>query len=391
MRVISDKTGLTVVTDDGDVLMVSATDVTYPAAKKYLVDERGQDADELRRIITEDKETLQQITDAAVAAVDGDEGDDYRLTHGDPVADTMFETAIRAINADQNPAAIVKFLERLERNPSAESRSQLFAWIKAEGLTITDDGLIVGYKGVSEDYYSISSGKEPVTVTTADGKSEVITGHIPYPIGATVTLPRELVDSNRDAACSVGLHVGTFSYANGFGRITLLVLVDPADVVSVPRDCNDQKVRVTKLVVAREYDADSPITDVVMSVSDDKARQEYLDRPDNASSDEDDAGYGIHDSLDDISDFEDDDEDDDEDGADEQDADEAAEADEQELLTRAVMDAVMEKLQEGPQSNRTLGKRFSKARRAVLTDALERRVASGDIFLNSDNEYQLVS
>lgn len=385
MRVISDKTGLTVVTDDGDVLMVSATDVTYPAAKTYLVDERGQDADVLRKILTEDKETIQKITDAAVKTVDGKDGDDYRLAHGDPVADTMFEHAIRAMNADQNPAAIVKFLERLERNPSAESRSQLFAWIKAEGLTITADGLIVGYKGVSNDYYSISSGREPVTVTTADGKSEVITGHIPYPIGATVTIPRELVDANRDAACSVGLHVGTFGYAKGFGYHTLLVLVDPADVVSVPRDCNDQKIRVTKLVVARDYDADSPITDAVMSVSDDKARQEYLDRPDNAPSDEDDAGYGIHDYLDDISDFEDDDED----GADNQGA-EAAEADEQELLTRAVMDAVMEKLQEGPQSNRTLGKRFSKARRAVLSEALERRVASGDIFLNDSNEYQLV-
>lgn len=372
MRVISDKTGLTIVTDDGDVLMVSATDVTYPAVKKYLVEDRGQDADELRRIITEDKETLQQITEAAVAAVDGDEGDDYRLLHGDPVADTMFETAIRAINAEQNPAAIVKFLERLERNPSAESRSQLFAWIKAEGLTITDAGLIVGYKGVSEDFYSISSGKEPVTVTTADGKSEVITGHIPYPIGATVSIPREYVDPDRDAACSVGIHVGTFSYAYHFGAKTLLVLVDPADVVSVPRDCNDQKIRVTKLVVAREYDEDSPIADVVMSVSNDEARQEYRDRPDNAVVDEDDDDYLDDDDI--I--FED------------ADADEDAAV--IPTLTEAVMDAVMEKLQEGPQSNRALGKRFSKARREVLSEALERRVALGDIFLNDDNKYELV-
>lgn len=370
MRVISDRTGLTVVTDDGDIIMVSATDVTYPAVKAYLVDERGQDIETLRKLLTEDKEVIQTLTDAAVEAVDGDSDGSYRIKHGDPVEDAMFEHAIRAIHADKNPGAIVKFLERLEKNPSAESRSQLFAWIKAEGLTITADGLIVGYKGVSDDYHSISSGREPVTVTTADGKSEVITGHIPYPIGATVTIQRELVDADRDAACSVGLHVGTFSYAHGFGVRTLLVLVDPADVVSVPRDCHDQKVRVCKLIVAREYDEGSPIADIVMSVGDDESRAEYNAREDNRGADasvEPDEGIEPNDD----------------------DEEETSPADEHTALVRSVADAVLEKLQEEPQSNRTLGKRFSKARRAVLSEALELAVSEGSIRL-SDGKYELI-
>ena len=55
----------------------------------------------------------------------------------------------------------------MKKNPSAASRSQLFAWLKSEGFTLTTSGLIIGYKGVSDDFKSISAGKEPVTVAQA--------------------------------------------------------------------------------------------------------------------------------------------------------------------------------------------------------------------------------
>lgn len=89
-----------------------------------------------------------------------------------------------------------------------------------------------------------------------DGTVETVTGHVPYPVGATVWMPRDLVSDDRNSACSVGLHVGTYCYAERFSEQMLVVLVDPADVVSVPTDSNAQKMRVCRLYVAARHDGD---------------------------------------------------------------------------------------------------------------------------------------
>ena len=69
---------------------------------------------------------------------------------------------------------------------------------------------------------------------------------------------RRCVDDNKDNHCSFGLHVGSFDYADSWagadGRL-LLVEFDPADAVSVPTDCDFQKLRVSK------YKVISDITD----------------------------------------------------------------------------------------------------------------------------------
>ena len=44
---------------------------------------------------------------------------------------------------------------------------------------------------------------EPVTDTLEDGTIEEHTGKIPNPVGATVEMPRSLVDDNRNVACSL--------------------------------------------------------------------------------------------------------------------------------------------------------------------------------------------
>lgn len=148
--------------------------------------------------------------------------------------------------------ALVNFFEKVQQNPSEDSRAGLYVWIKAHnGLTISDDGDIVGYKAVNSDdehgYRSISGGKEPVRVNDV-----VYTGRIPNPLGATVEMARDLVDPSSVHYCSVGLHVGTWDYAKSFGGCggtVLEVRVNPRDVVAVPEDSSGQKVRTCRYTV----------------------------------------------------------------------------------------------------------------------------------------------
>lgn len=159
---------------------------------------------------------------------------------GDLIDTALSRHLVRMLNTgDERYIGFVRFMERLAANPSASSRHSLFAWINNRDFTITPDGLLVGYKGVQGDGLNRSchSGRAFV-----DGVEHV--GHIPNPLASTVTMPRSQVATERDTACLTGLHVGTYDYARSFGQRLLTVLVDPANVVSVPTDCAAQKMRV---------------------------------------------------------------------------------------------------------------------------------------------------
>ena len=141
---------------------------------------------------------------------------------------------------DDNWKAVVRFLQRLSLNPSESARENAFAYLDRHDITITPDGQLILYKGVKTDAGSIHHGAAYVNGVAHHGS-------IPNPVGAVITMPRDMVNPDRMTGCSHGLHAGTWSYASSFAQgMTLKVLVHPRDIVSVPEDCNEQKVRVSR-------------------------------------------------------------------------------------------------------------------------------------------------
>lgn len=137
---------------------------------------------------------------------------------------------------------LVKFWEKVAMNPNEHSREQMFRWLQSHDFTVTEDGDIVGYKGVRTrdgGFFSTHSG-----TATVDGKK--ITGYIPNNVGSVVTMPRSAVKHNPEAQCHTGLHVGDFSYASGYGDTVLEVHVHPRDVVSIPTGAGGRKMRCCK-------------------------------------------------------------------------------------------------------------------------------------------------
>lgn len=163
----------------------------------------------------------------------------------DEIDTSIAKQIIRALDEDglgaDSVKALVAFMEKVAANPQEHSRAQLFDWLDKHEFTITPEGDIVGYKGV-RDGRSIHSGAAYVNGT-------LVTGRIPYAPGDVVTMPRSEVQHDPTVGCHKGLHVGTFEYASGFASELLEVHVSPRDVVSVPTDCNWQKVRACRLEV----------------------------------------------------------------------------------------------------------------------------------------------
>ena len=129
------------------------------------------------------------------------------------------------------------FVSNLMQNPSNRSVEQLLRFLEHKSLGITEDGYFTAYKTVRHDYLDKHSG----TLDNTPGK--------------TVTIQRNLVDDDPSSACSTGLHVGSLAYAGPNGSFRsgndkcVMVKVNPRDVVSVPLDCNEQKMRVCEYLV----------------------------------------------------------------------------------------------------------------------------------------------
>jgi hypothetical protein len=176
---------------------------------------------------------------------------------GDEMNNSLTEQILRFLQQGVDDwIPLVNFYEHVMGNPEEHSREQLYRWLNTHDFTIDPGGYIVGYKGVqkrNDEWYSIHSGKAIVN-------GEVHSGHIPNPIGAIVEMPRSEVEFNPSEGCSTGLHVGTWDYASDFSRgavyasdfsrgAVLEVHVNPRDVVSVPTDSGDQKMRVCRYEV----------------------------------------------------------------------------------------------------------------------------------------------
>lgn len=175
---------------------------------------------------------------------------------GDVVDTSLTKQVLRFLDEDVDDwQPLVLFFEKVQSNPDPVSRDQLYTWVEAQNITITEDGDLVCYKGVERDgdggFRSVHSGANNVLV---DGES--VTGKVPNRIGAVVEMSRSLVDSDPHTACSTGLHVGSFDYAQGWARgATLEVHVNPRDFVSVPADGHGKKARVCRYFVMDVNDA----------------------------------------------------------------------------------------------------------------------------------------
>lgn len=153
---------------------------------------------------------------------------------------------------DFNP--LVKFLENLMQNPSAKAIEELFDFLDRKNLPITEDGCFLGYKAISSDWYSKTSGKTELTKGTVREDGRIFNG-----IGEEIECERNQVDDDRDNECSYGLHVGALEYSgpggwfNNNGDRCIIVKVNPKNVIAVPKDHNATKIRVCAYTVVSEY------------------------------------------------------------------------------------------------------------------------------------------
>lgn len=170
---------------------------------------------------------IQSRKNTGVELVDGE-----ILYNGEPVHNSVVDTIQRMMEDGFDIDPMIQFLENMMKNPSYNSIKEMWKFIEAMGLVITEDGCFLAYKTVRSDYTDKYTGR----IDNTPGKNPP-------------RLDRSKVDDNPNHHCSHGYHVGALAYAGPGGWYNspsdkvIICKVNPADVVSVPNDHSCQKMR----------------------------------------------------------------------------------------------------------------------------------------------------
>ena len=158
---------------------------------------------------------------------------------GDVIQSVVADRIINFLADGVDCLPIFKFITRLQLNPSKRAVDELYTFLEHKHLPLTETGTFLAYKAVRNDFTDKHTGK-------------FFNG-----VGEVLSMPRNKVDDDKNVGCSYGFHAGTLRYASEFACGSdkmVLVEIDPADVVSIPTDCQFQKLRTARYKVVAEYE-----------------------------------------------------------------------------------------------------------------------------------------
>ncbi len=201
---------------------------TNPNFEKVL--EAWKQSDEQALLdLFDQKVALQNYVDGSIEIKDNKLFCDGEELHGH-VVDRIFNHMEKGL--DFKP--LLRFIEKLQNNPSRRAVNELYSFLEHKNMPVTENGNFIAYKGVDENY------------------KDFHTRSFDNSVGQTLEMKRNSVCDDANVGCSHGFHAGSYDYARGYasgGGHLMLVEINPEDVVSVPLDCNQQKLRTSKYVV----------------------------------------------------------------------------------------------------------------------------------------------
>lgn len=147
------------------------------------------------------------------------------------------ELAEYILNAEESGDSIKietykNFWTLMSLNTDEDCRKNLFAFLMRHDFKVAKCGFFVAYRNVD-------------TTNTPEVFTDHHTHTFKIRVGEMVTLPRSQCDCNSERECSRGLHVSSTNWLtqNYYGNVGLVVLVNPAEVVAVPKRSDYGKLR----------------------------------------------------------------------------------------------------------------------------------------------------
>jgi acyl carrier protein len=224
---------------NGRVYNVLPSNPAYKQVKEKLREVAADDENEALRLelfdLSQPKTIVQRSTAGRVTVVNHEVFYD-----GKAVKNFIAERIIWMITSGFDASPMLAFLEKVKENPSNRAVDELYRFMEANKMGLTKDGMILAYKRVRADWFDIYSN----TIRNA--------------IGDRPSMPRNEVDDDPTETCSHGLHVCAMSYLPSYrgapGNHVVICSIHPKDVVAVPIEYHNAKMRVSEYLVIGEIE-----------------------------------------------------------------------------------------------------------------------------------------
>ena len=156
--------------------------------------------------------------------------------NGEELHGALVDFIISMVHAgEKDVQPFMRFLHKLLKNPSTRAQKELYGFLASGKIPINEKGNILTYKRIRENWTDCHSGKFDNSV------------------GNVVSMERAQVVDDQTITCAQGLHVCSYSYLASFGGgRTVVCEVNPKDVVSIPTDYKNAKMRCCKYAVLKE-------------------------------------------------------------------------------------------------------------------------------------------
>lgn len=239
----------TVIINNGQPHVFDHTHMNYNALIECVM---SDDADEFVNLINSGS-TIEDWSEGDFEFKDG-----FLYYEGERVADQPTNRIVELLKQNYSHEFMTNYLEKLYNNVSERAVQESYTWSSHKGLPIAKDGDMIAYKGVRKYVGEDIVDKMGRTITEGD-LVDIYTGNsFRNNIGDSNGMKRRQVCDDHTMGCSKGLHVGTYEYATnwaGSTGVVVLVKFNPANIVSVPSDCQFSKMRVSDyevVSIARE-------------------------------------------------------------------------------------------------------------------------------------------
>lgn len=209
---------------EGKLYTAQKSSPNFLELRRAIIEERWQDIPKHLTIAR----SLGEWTKGKFTVVEG-----HVTFDGQELPKEINERLLKMVARGENPTPIFNFYERLLKNPSWRSVKQLWSFLQHQGIPLVEDGCFLAYKSVQHDYTDHHSGK-------FSNKPGVVN-----------EMPRNQISDDPQVPCHEGFHVGALGYASTFHSDSRIVIckVRPEDVVCVPYDESQQKMRVCRYEV----------------------------------------------------------------------------------------------------------------------------------------------
>lgn len=317
MKVFRKKNYLQIDFTDGSTYSTTeCTDELFTHIASHYEDEGLLKKEFLSEELYQGKELLKKVENSRILTLRGNSV--YMLEVSELSIPEDFVSKIIEAEEKGNEEEIMKFKNfwtLVSLNPDSRVRNNLFWFIRKWDMQLTDSGLIIAYrnadikteakystkevKDIINRYYQVKylEHKDPYTtafkrpsgntIILGTAYDEIVNGAdspvytdqhshtTEIRLGHPVSIPREECDADQEHSCSAGLHCGAKGWLkqNYYGRVGLMVLVNPANVVAVPTIDEYGKMRTCEYfpIEIIDFDENGDIIENPYSLHDDVA------------------------------------------------------------------------------------------------------------------------